>query len=339
MLKSFAIAVGLLALCAVTSVPAKAANWSSCSQWSTDTSGIYALETDEWGATSGQCVYANSPTNWWSVSNYSNPDGVKAYPDTEVNMGNVSLSSLSAVNTSFNFSVPNGAAYDAAYDLWTNGGVDEVMIWEQWNSNGPIASSYNCNTLGVTGCPFATNVDIDGGYYDVYQGNTGHNVVSFLRTSQRSNGSENLMSFMNWLVNEGKLDSHTFSSADFGFEITKTNGSQTFTLNSYSLSTSSGSGGGGGGTCTDITPYISVNGGSSWEEETAATVSSTSADVDLGPQPYGGTWKWSGPNGFTSTSREIDDIPLTKKGSHVFKATYTSPSGCKSTQDFTITVE
>ena len=43
---------------------------------------------------------------------HSNPDGVKAYPDTGINMGNVSLSSLSAVNTSFNFSVPNGVAYD-----------------------------------------------------------------------------------------------------------------------------------------------------------------------------------------------------------------------------------
>jgi hypothetical protein len=252
MLQSFAIAVGLLALCAVATVPARAANWSSCSQWSTYTSGQYNLETDEWGATSGQCVYANSPTNWWSVANWSSNTGVRAYPDTEVNMGNVNLSSLSSVNSSFNFSVPSGAHYDAAYDLWTNNNVDEVMVWEQWNENGPIASTYNCSQLGVTGCAFATNVNIDGITYDVFQGNEGHNTISFLRTSQASSGTVNLLDLMNWLGNEGRLNSKTFSSADFGFEITETNGSQTFTVNSYSLSINSGGSGGGGGTGSNL---------------------------------------------------------------------------------------
>ena len=333
--RAIAIAVGVLALCAVTSMPAMAYSWSSCSQYETYSENGYNLYTDEWGASSGQCVYANSSTNWWSVADYPNGSGVQAYPDTEISLGNVNLSSLSSVNSSFNFSVPSGAPYyDAAYDLWTNGNVDEVMVWEQWKGNGPIASSYNCNQLGVSGCPFATNVSIDGVTYDVFQGNTGHNVVSFLRTSQASSGSVNLLDLMNWLANEGKLESKTFSTADFGFEITKTNGSQTFTVNSYSLSTSKG----GGCTPTPITPYISVNGGSSWAEETSATVSSTSTDVDLGPQPIsGGSWSWSGPNGYESTSRQIDDIPL-KTGSNVYTATYTNSSGCKSTQAFTITV-
>jgi hypothetical protein len=230
--------------------------------------------------------------------------------------------------------VPSGASYDAAYDLWTNGNVDEVMVWEDWNNNGPIASSYSCNQLGVNGCPFATNVSIDGVTYDVFQGYTNHKVVSFLRTSKTTSGSVNLLGLMTWLASEGKLDSQTFSTADFGFEITKTVGSQTFTLNSYSLSTSSG----GGCTPTAITPYISVNNGSTWSEETAATVSSTSTQVDLGPQPTsGGSWSWSGPNGYTSTSRQIDDIRLST-GSNVYTATYTNSGGCKSTQAFSITV-
>jgi hypothetical protein len=211
--------------------------------------------------------------------------------------------------------------------------VDEVMVWEDWNNNGPIASSYNCNQLGVNGCPFATNVSIDGVTYDVFQGYTNHNVVSFLRTSKTTSGSVSLLDLMNWLKNEGKLESDTFSTADFGFEITKTNGSQTFTVNSYSLSHSSG----GGCTPTVITPYISVNNGSTWAEETNATVSSTSTQVDLGPQPVsGGSWSWSGPNGYTSTSRQIDDIRL-NSGSNVYTATYTNSSGCKSKQAFTIT--
>lgn len=334
MLRFCAIAVGALALCAVTSVPANAYTWGSCSQYATYTQNGYNLYTDEWGASSGQCVYANSSTNWWSVANYPNGTSVQAYPDTEIGLGNVNLSSLSSVNSSFNFSVPSGASYDAAYDLWTNGNVDEVMVWEDWNNNGPIASSYSCNQLGVNGCPFATNVSIDGVTYDVFQGHTDHNVVSFLRISKTTSGSVNLLDLMKWVASEGKLDSQTFSTADFGFEITKTVGSQTFTVNSYSLSHSSG----GGCTPTAITPYISVNNGSTWSEETAATVSSTSTQVDLGPQPTsGGSWSWSGPNGFTSTSRQIDDIRLST-GSNVYKATYTNSSGCKSTQSFTITV-
>jgi len=67
-------------------------------------------------------------------------------------------------------------------------------------------------------------------------------------------------------------------------------------------------------------------------------VGSASTAVDLGPQPTsGGSWSWSGPNGYKSTSRQIDDIPL-KSGSNAYTATYTNSSGCKSTETFTITV-
>ena len=94
------------------------------------------------------------------------------------------------------------------------------------------------------------------------------------------------------------------------------------------------------GSCTPtaIVPYISVNGGSSWTEESSATVSSTTTAVDLGPQPIsGGTWSWTGPNGFTSTAREIDSIALST-GVNNYVATYTNTSSCKSTQTFAVTV-
>lgn len=94
-----------------------------------------------------------------------------------------------------------------------------------------------------------------------------------------------------------------------------------------------------GGTTNAITPYISVNGGSTWTEESTATVASTTTAVDLGPQPVtGGSWSWTGPNGFTSTARQINSIALST-GANVYVATYTSASSVKSTQTFTITVE
>jgi len=90
---------------------------------------------------------------------------------------------------------------------------------------------------------------------------------------------------------------------------------------------------------TTITPYISVNKGSTWTKESTTTVSSTSTNVDLGPQPIsGGSWSWTGPNDYKSTSRQINDIPLTV-GTDSYVATYTNAKGCKSTETFTITVK
>ena len=89
---------------------------------------------------------------------------------------------------------------------------------------------------------------------------------------------------------------------------------------------------------TPITPYIQVNGGA-WQQTNSASVTSTASTVNLGPQPLtGGSWSWSGPNGFSSTSREIDVIPLSA-GTDTFTATYTNACGLKSTEVFTITVQ
>jgi poly(3-hydroxybutyrate) depolymerase len=100
----------------------------------------------------------------------------------------------------------------------------------------------------------------------------------------------------------------------------------------------SGSSSSSGSTCaaTTITPYIYTNG--AWVAEASATVTSTAATVNLGPQPLsGGSWSWSGPNGFTATTREIDAIKLSA-GTNTYTATYTNSCGTKSTQTFTITV-
>jgi hypothetical protein len=88
-------------------------------------------------------------------------------------------------------------------------------------------------------------------------------------------------------------------------------------------------------TPTAITPYIQVNAGA-WAQESSVTVASGST-VNLGPQPVsGGSWRWSGPNGYSSTARQINAIPL-GSGANTYVATYTNSSGCNSTETFTIT--
>jgi len=93
-----------------------------------------------------------------------------------------------------------------------------------------------------------------------------------------------------------------------------------------------------GSTCvaTTITPGIFTNG--AWVQETSVTVNSTSATVNLGPQAEsGGSWSWSGPNNFTSTAREIDNIKL-NSGTNIYTVTYTNPCGASTTLSFIITV-
>ena len=70
---------------------------------------------------------------------------------------------------------------------------------------------------------------------------------------------------------------------------------------------------------TPIVPYIQVNGGA-WQQ--VATVAVNVGDtVNLGPQPQtGGTWSWTGPNSFTSTSRVLNGIALIS-ASNVYTAT------------------
>jgi sugar lactone lactonase YvrE len=92
----------------------------------------------------------------------------------------------------------------------------------------------------------------------------------------------------------------------------------------------------GTSTGTPITPYIQVNGGA-WQTTNSVTVGAGSS-VNLGPQPLtGGSWSWAGPHGYTSTSRQINNIPLSS-GANAYVATYTNASGAISTATFTITV-
>ncbi len=89
---------------------------------------------------------------------------------------------------------------------------------------------------------------------------------------------------------------------------------------------------------TAIVPYLQVGTGA-WTQTGSVTVASLPATVNLGPQPVtGGSWSWAGPNGFTSTSRELLAIALSV-GTNTYTATHTNACGAKSTQVFTITVQ
>jgi hypothetical protein len=86
-----------------------------------------------------------------------------------------------------------------------------------------------------------------------------------------------------------------------------------------------------------ITPYLTVNGGA-WQQTATASLA-VGGSVIMGPQPSsGGSWSWTGPNGFSSTAREITITNIQSNQAGNYVATYNNGAGCTSTQTFTITV-
>jgi|GEM_PF-1570942 len=93
----------------------------------------------------------------------------------------------------------------------------------------------------------------------------------------------------------------------------------------------------GGCASTDIIPYIKVNNGVLTLNSGASLTKGDT--LTLSPQPStGGSWLWNGPNGFSSTSREvvIDSIQTNQSGN--YNATYTNTDSCLSTYTIKITV-
>jgi predicted alpha-1,6-mannanase (GH76 family) len=89
---------------------------------------------------------------------------------------------------------------------------------------------------------------------------------------------------------------------------------------------------------TPIVPHLQVNSGS-WNSTSNASVASGDK-LTFGPQPTTiGTWQWTGPNGFTATTREVTLNAITKSLAGIYKASYTTLSGCKSFLDFSLTVD
>ena len=92
-----------------------------------------------------------------------------------------------------------------------------------------------------------------------------------------------------------------------------------------------------GCTPTAIVPSTKVNGGD-WRNRTSDTVS-VGGTIVFGPQPNTTTgWSWTGPNGFSATTREVTLSSVSASQAGTYTATYTNSSGCKSTQKFTLTV-
>jgi hypothetical protein len=87
------------------------------------------------------------------------------------------------------------------------------------------------------------------------------------------------------------------------------------------------------------TPYLNINGTTSWTQQSSASLN-TGSTVVLGPQPFNGTWSWSG-CGASGTNRE-QTIKLTNGGTTptacTATATFTNSCGARTNQQYNFTI-
>jgi hypothetical protein len=216
-----------------TGVPADAA-WVDSGQWATWTNGGYTLYNDVWGSGAGtQTIWARTGTNWGVIANHPRTSGVKSYPNTGQVL-NRTLSSLTSVTSSFNVTVPSAGDYETTYDIWANNNAYEIMLWvNQSGAVGPIAESYDANGP----VPTVKNLTVGGQTWNVYRGSNGANAVySFVRTSNTTSGTIDVLAVLNWLRTNGWWADVTVGALQFGFELTGTAGQSAFTSNSFAIS-------------------------------------------------------------------------------------------------------
>jgi hypothetical protein len=225
-----ALVVLALSLCTVvvSAGPAHAAE--ICAQYgSTTVQGRYIIQNNRWGASTTQCINTtntgfsitqadhNVPTNGAPASYPSIYYGchyANCSPGTVLPL-QLSNSAVDRIATSVDYTFVSNATYNAAYDIWLdptprvdgqNTGA-EVMIWA--NRQGSIQP---------IGSPVGT-VQLDGATWEVWFGNTGWNVVSYLRTSPTTSLDFPVSTFLDDAVSRGYAQrSWYLTSIQAGFE-------------------------------------------------------------------------------------------------------------------------
>ncbi|MEU2299312.1 glycoside hydrolase family 12 protein [Streptomyces antibioticus] len=221
-----ALALGITV--GMAAAPASAAVWNSCDQWGNTTLGGYTLYNNIWGSGAGsQCVWANSGTNWGVWANHPNTGGIKSYPNSK-KVINKTITSLGSLSSSYNVTVPSSGAYNTSYDIWDTDYDYEIMLWVNYNGAvGPLGTAQGTVTLG-------------GHTWSVHKGSNGANeVFSFLRTSDSSSGTVNILPILKWIKDtKGWFGNETIGDVQFGYEITSSSGGLDFVTNNLTVSSS-----------------------------------------------------------------------------------------------------
>lgn len=313
--------------------------------------GRYIVQNNVWGADTTQCIDTTSSGFRVTQANHNNAtNGAPAsypsiyygchYANCTTNSGlplQASASAFSGIRSSVSMSYSSGV-WDAAYDIWfdptprtdgQNTGA-EIMVWlNKQGSIQPVGSRVG-------------SANIAGGTWDVWFGNIGWNVVSYVRTSATSSIDFAVSDFYNDTVNRGYGQrSWYLTSIQAGFEPWV--GGSGLAVNSFSVTT--------GNNPTDPPPDNPPGAcrvtykANSWQDGFTAdvTVANTSSAAVNG---WTLSWNFSGnqritnawnanvtQNGNAVTARNVEfngSIPANGSQSFGFQGTYSGSNGTPS---------
>jgi len=214
------LVLSFLATLGAMSTSAHAWVYSTSAQWGSWSGGGFTVYNDIWSGQGNQTLNVNSGSSWQVVSSNMNGGGVKAYGNSTYFLNKNSLTGWAG---SYFNGVCRASAYDMSYDIWSNGNADEIMLWMQWGG-----------AVGPIGSQIASNVNVGGWTWNIYRGNTGHNVVSLLNTSHPGSGNVDIMSIFQYLNSHHWLSSASIHTVQFGMEITATSGTNVSDCYGYS---------------------------------------------------------------------------------------------------------
>ncbi len=203
------------------------------------TSG-FTVANNVWGSGPGpECIWATDSTLWGFATNQPDTSGVKSYPNIGVSP-RLLISSMNSYTSSFDITNPpdTSGTWEAAYDIWVRapGGGNtriEIMLWFFVNKAGPISSIVGPGTPTVGGHTWV-----------VHYGSNGSNAtISFVRTSNTTSATVDILAILNWLIANNTTKYGPFTSAwtldqvQWGWEISSDGGGpQEFVNNCFSVS-------------------------------------------------------------------------------------------------------
>lgn len=237
-------AAGAEAPVGTAAAPSGAAAAELCGTFDSESveGGRYIVQNNVWGASTPQCISVNGASFEVTRSEHDNAtnSAPAGYPSIYAgcHYGNCTTDSgmplrvdaMNSVTSSWSTSSPTEGVYNVAYDLWfdpdpqaAGQNAAELMIWNKYQGEvQPIGEK-------------VATVDVAGASYDVWQGNIGWNVISYIRTSHTDSVTDlDLRAFSEDAATRGALErSWYLTSVQAGFEPWK--GGAGLRTNSFSV--------------------------------------------------------------------------------------------------------
>jgi hypothetical protein len=229
-IKAAAAAVLLVASAVVTLVTTAPAQADTviCDQYGTTTiqNGRYIVQNNRWGASTEQCINVTNSGFSITTAAHNNPTNgaPAAYPSIYLgcHYGNCSagsnlplqVSQIRAATSSISYQYIGSGTYNASYDIWldptprtTGQNGTEIMIWfNRQGSIQPVGSRVGTTTIG-------------GRTWEVWSGNIGWNVISYVAPAPIASWSFSLLDFIHDVRARGAItDAWYLTSVQAGFE-------------------------------------------------------------------------------------------------------------------------